>query len=32
MDRLRADIKRLQDQELAQRKDYEGYLAALDVE
>src|SRR5262249_29776947 len=29
---LRAQIKKLQDDEVAQRKDYEGYLAALDVE
>src|SRR5262249_18479335 len=32
VDSLRAMIKKLQDDELAQRKDYEGFLAALDVE
>src|SRR5262249_5987403 len=32
VDNLRAQIKKLQDDELAQRKDYEGFLAALDVE
>jgi septal ring factor EnvC (AmiA/AmiB activator) len=32
VDDLRARIKKLQDDELAQRKDYENFLAALDVE
>jgi hypothetical protein len=32
VDNLRARIKKLQDDELAQRKDYETFLAALDVE
>jgi hypothetical protein len=32
VDNLRSQIKKLQDGELAQRKDYENFLAALDVE
>jgi hypothetical protein len=32
VDRLRDEIKKLQDDELAQRKAYEDFLAALDVE
>ena len=32
VDQLRDKIKRLQDDELAQRKAYEDFLAALDVE
>jgi hypothetical protein len=32
VDDLRARIKKLQDDELAQRKEYENFLAALDVE
>jgi hypothetical protein len=32
VDRLRDKIKKLQDEELAQRKAYEDFLAALDVE
>jgi hypothetical protein len=32
VDGLRDKIKKLQDDELTQRKDYEGFLAALDVE
>jgi hypothetical protein len=32
VDNLRSKIKQLQDDELAQRKDYDNFLAALDVE